>query len=30
MDNQIGEFFKRDGAIGLILAIGPKSARFKK
>ena len=30
MTNQIAEFFKRDGAIGLILAIGPENARFKK
>ncbi|MFD1635256.1 hypothetical protein ACOZ4L_16020 (plasmid) [Haloplanus ruber] len=30
MDNQIEDFFKRDGAIGLILVIGPENARFKK
>lgn len=30
MSNQIEEFFKRDGAIGLILTIGLDDARFKE
>ncbi|WP_147438101.1 hypothetical protein [Halorubrum sp. Atlit-28R] len=30
MVNQIGETFSGDGVIGLILAIAPESARFKK